>query len=64
MKQDKTGTVLRMNNIKVSKLDEITNKVFEGILQEKADAVSFKPTKSDKGSVKVNKVIKFCKQIQ
>ncbi|XP_018575675.1 regulator of G-protein signaling loco isoform X4 [Anoplophora glabripennis] len=52
VKHDKTGTVLRMNNIKSSKLDEITNKVFEGILQEKADAVSFKPTKSDKGSVK------------
>lgn len=38
---------------KSCKRDEITNKVFEGILQEKANAVSFIPTKSDKESVKV-----------
>ncbi|KAJ8924390.1 hypothetical protein NQ315_007186 [Exocentrus adspersus] len=51
VKQDKSN-VLRINNVKATKLDEITNKVFEGILQEKADAVYFKPPKSDKGSVK------------
>lgn len=36
------------------KRDELTNKVFEGILQEKANTVSFKPTKSDKESLKVS----------
>lgn len=48
-----SGVVLRPN-VKPSKLDEITNRVFEGILQEKADAAAFKPAKSDKGSVKVS----------
>lgn len=39
---------------KVTKRDEFTNKVFEGILQEKANTVCLKPSKSDKGSVKVS----------
>ncbi|CAH1163571.1 unnamed protein product [Phaedon cochleariae] len=39
------------NNSKVTKLEEITNQVFEGILQDKCDS-AHKPTKSDKGSIK------------
>ncbi|CAH0552044.1 unnamed protein product [Brassicogethes aeneus] len=41
--------------IKISperKLEEITNKVFEDILQEKSASVLIKPCKSDRGSVK------------
>lgn len=38
------------------KLEEITNQVFEGILQEKSEA-TLKPSKSDKGSVKVKNII-------
>lgn len=34
------------------RLEEITNKVFEGILQEKSESVTYKPAKSDRGSVK------------
>lgn len=43
---------VKTNNMKISKLDEITNKVFEGILQEKSDEGVFKPPRSDRGSVK------------
>ncbi|KAK9891093.1 hypothetical protein WA026_013414 [Henosepilachna vigintioctopunctata] len=39
------------NTVKANKLVEITNQVFEGILQEKAENAHVK-TKSDKGSVK------------
>ncbi|XP_060536156.1 regulator of G-protein signaling loco [Cylas formicarius] len=44
--------ILKINNVRVKKLEEITNKVFESILQEKSDIEAFKPSKSDKGSVK------------
>nr|CAH7719301.1 unnamed protein product [Callosobruchus chinensis] len=50
--QDNSIPVLKVNNVKVNKLEEITNKVFEGILQEKADSAIFKHSKSDRGSVK------------
>lgn len=43
---------IKVNNVKVNKLEEITNQVFEGILKEKADTAS-RILKSDKGSVKV-----------
>ncbi|CAH2005875.1 unnamed protein product [Acanthoscelides obtectus] len=52
VKQDNSIPVLKVNNVKVNKLEEITNKVFEGILQEKADSATFKHSKSDRGSVK------------
>lgn len=55
--------VIKVNNIKISKLEEITNKVFEGILQEKSDGEAFKPTRSEKGSVKVSKK-KCVKRVQ
>ncbi|XP_044265044.1 regulator of G-protein signaling loco [Tribolium madens] len=45
-----TNPVIKVNNVK-AKLDEITNQVFEDILQEKADS-AFLKAKSDKGSVK------------
>nr|XP_023014758.1 regulator of G-protein signaling loco isoform X2 [Leptinotarsa decemlineata] len=43
---------LRLNSNKVTKLEEITNRVFESILQEKSDSSVFKQNKSEKGSVK------------
>lgn len=46
------STTRNINN--KTKLEEITNKVFEGILQEKSDTGVHKSTQSDKGSVKVN----------
>lgn len=50
---------LKINSIKASNtLDEITNKVYEDILQEKSETVICKP-KSDRGSVKVNLLIKY-----
>nr|CAI5854878.1 unnamed protein product [Callosobruchus analis] len=52
VKQDNSIPVLKVNNVKVNKLEEITNKVFEGILQEKADSAIYKHSKSDRGSVK------------
>ncbi|KAL1501798.1 hypothetical protein ABEB36_007057 [Hypothenemus hampei] len=51
LKDERTETDHVSNkNIKISKLEEITNKVFEGILQEKSEGATF--IKSDKGSVK------------
>lgn len=43
---------IKVMNAKFSNLDEITNKVYEDILQEKAETVGNKQ-KSDKSSVKV-----------
>ncbi|KAH1006416.1 hypothetical protein HUJ05_007152 [Dendroctonus ponderosae] len=44
--------VLKVNSVEVDKLEEITNKVFEGILQEKSQGETMKSSRSDKGSVK------------
>lgn len=45
--------MIKVNSVEVDKLEEITNKVFEGILQEKSQGETMKAPKSDKGSVKV-----------
>lgn len=42
--------IIKVSNVK-AKLDELTNQVFEDILQGKSDSVGLKP-KSDKGSVR------------
>ncbi|XP_050297452.1 regulator of G-protein signaling loco isoform X2 [Anthonomus grandis grandis] len=50
---DQTVPVLNVNNVKIDKLEEITNKVYEGILQEKSKNEALQPMcRSDKGSVK------------
>lgn len=49
---------LKVLNTKFSNLDDITNKVYEDILQEKADIVCNKQ-KSDKSSVKVRILFKM-----
>lgn len=53
---DKEASLLpsiKIDSCKVAKLEEITNKVFEGILQEKSEGGFLKPKSDDKGSVKV-----------
>ncbi|KAG5893133.1 hypothetical protein JTB14_034153 [Gonioctena quinquepunctata] len=50
--QDSVGPSSKMKNNNVTKLNEITNKVFESILQEKSDSANRKVARSEKGSVK------------
>ncbi|XP_056640653.1 regulator of G-protein signaling loco [Diorhabda sublineata] len=50
--QDNANSVTKSNSGNKLKLEEITNKVFEGILQEKSESVTNNPIKSDRGSVK------------
>jgi len=55
MAVETVNPVIKVNsNVKANNLDDITNKVFEGILQEKSEGEAIKAPKSDKGSVKVN----------
>lgn len=54
MVMETVNPVIKLNNsVKTNNLDDITNKVFEGILQEKSEGEAIKAPKSDKGSVKV-----------
>ncbi|XP_050510624.1 regulator of G-protein signaling loco isoform X2 [Diabrotica virgifera virgifera] len=48
-RQENPNVPIKNNKVK---LEEITNKVYEGILQEKCESLSCKLTKSDRGSVK------------
>lgn len=55
MLMETVNPVIKVNSsVKANNLDDITNKVFKGILQEKSEGEAIKAPKSDKGSVKVN----------